>query len=301
LERDRLMLGRAPEAELCFPDAVGLSKRHLMLERDGNDWTVRDLESRNSTRVNGRKISEARLKPGDRIDAGPLVLLYCPISARDIVVFEPPGEEESTSSSTMVTKLSDVISGDGSAQTAERAAHARVIALLSAGHVLRERLPLPDLFQRLLDLSIEAVSAERGVLMTLEEGELVVGAHCGEGFRISPAVRDRVLNEHTSVLVRDTALDNAFRDRQSITDAKVRTLMAVPLQTGEEIIGLIYVDSPAVICRFTKEDLSLLTVMANIAAIRIEHNLWEVIEAARLVMERDLHQAAEIQRRFLPA
>ena len=115
--------------------------------------------------------------------------------------------------------------------------------------------------------------------MTLEDGELVVGAHRGEGFRISPAVRDRVLNEHTSVLVRDTALDNAFRDRRSITDAKVRTLMAVPLQTGEEIIGLIYVDSPAVICRFTKEDLSLLTVMANIAAIRIEHNRWEVIEA----------------------
>src|SRR5437588_2021629 len=100
LERDRMMLGRAREAELCFPDAVGLSKKHLLLERDGSDWMVRDLGSRNSTRVNGQRISEARLKPGDRIDAGPLVLLYGTTSQRDIVVFEPPAEEESTSSST---------------------------------------------------------------------------------------------------------------------------------------------------------------------------------------------------------
>jgi sigma-B regulation protein RsbU (phosphoserine phosphatase) len=57
----------------------------------------------------------------------------------------------------------------------------------------------------------------------------------------------------------------------SIVEQKVRTLMAVPLQTEKRTIGLIYVDSPNMFRAFTKDDLSLLTVMANVAAIRIEH------------------------------
>ena len=73
------------------------------------------------------------------------------------------------------------------------------------------------------------------------------------------------------MLVRDAQLDEAFRERMSIVEQKVRTLMAVPLQTKERIIGLIYVDSPYMLREFTKDDLSLLTVMANVAAIRIEH------------------------------
>ena len=47
--------------------------------------------------------------------------------------------------------------------------------------------------------------------MTVEDGELVVRANKGEGFHISSAVRDRVLNSGASVLVRDTSVDAAFR------------------------------------------------------------------------------------------
>jgi len=47
--------------------------------------------------------------------------------------------------------------------------------------------------------------------------------------------------------------------------------------------------------------LSLLTVMANIAAIRIEHARFAEMEQARQLMARELEQAAEIQRSFLPS
>ncbi len=87
----------------------------------------------------------------------------------------------------------------------------------------------------------------------------------------------------------------------SIVEQKVHTMMAVPLQTKERIIGLIYVDSPFILREFTKDDLSLLTVMANTAAIRIENARLAEIEAAERIMMRDLSQAAEIQRGVLPA
>jgi sigma-B regulation protein RsbU (phosphoserine phosphatase) len=77
--------------------------------------------------------------------------------------------------------------------------------------------------------------------------------------------------------------------------------MAVPLQTRDRIIGLIYVDSPSLTRVFTAEDLNLLTVMANTAAIRIEQKRQDEIEKQANIMSRDLQQAAEIQQRFLPA
>jgi serine phosphatase RsbU (regulator of sigma subunit) len=86
----------------------------------------------------------------------------------------------------------------------------------------------------------------------------------------------------------------------SIVEQKVHTMMAVPLQTKERIIGLIYVDSPFVLREFTKDDLSLLTVMANVAAIRIENARLAEIEEADRIYRRELAQAAEIQQGTLP-
>jgi sigma-B regulation protein RsbU (phosphoserine phosphatase) len=88
--------------------------------------------------------------------------------------------------------------------------------------------------------------------------------------------------------------------RQSIVGQRVRTLIAVPLQTRDCIIGLIYVDSPSLTRVFTKDDLNLLTVMANTAATRIENERLTEIEHQERLMARDLEQAAEIQQRHLP-
>src|SRR6185503_18123246 len=130
--------------------------------------------------------------------------------------------------------------------------------------------------------------------------QLVAKAHKGEGFRISTMVRDKVVNEKASILVRDAQLDDAFKGRMSIVEQKVHTMMAVPLQTKDRIIGLIYLDSPFILREFTKDDLNLLTVMANIAAIRIENVRLAEVEEAERNMQRDLSQAADIQQRTLP-
>jgi serine phosphatase RsbU (regulator of sigma subunit) len=77
-------------------------------------------------------------------------------------------------------------------------------------------------------------------------------------------------------------------------------MIAVPLQTNDRVIGLIYVDSPHQIREFSREDLNLLTVMANVAAIRIEHARLNEIEEAERAMAQQLQQAALIQRGLLP-
>jgi serine phosphatase RsbU (regulator of sigma subunit) len=60
------------------------------------------------------------------------------------------------------------------------------------------------------------------------------------------------------------------------------------------------VDSPFILREFTKDDLSLLTIMANQAAFRIVSALLSDAEQAEKLMRRDLTQAAEIQKGMLP-
>ena len=305
LEGNRIAVGRSNAADLCFPEDGGLSRQHFVFEPEGDGWAVQDLGSKNGTLVNGIPLKgRLNLEPGDRITAGHLVLVYAPGASQvpNVVRFDAGEENPSPSSSTYVTSLEGALANQTMAfMPGGPKTSAPMQALIRAGQELSENRPLAELFPVILDLAIGAVSAQRGVLMILEGDALVDKAHKGDGFRISTAVRDRVMNERSSVLVRDAQLDDAFKGRMSIVEQKVHTMMAAPLQTKERIIGLIYVDSPFVLREFTKDDLSLLTVMANVAAIRIENARLAEVEAAERIMKRDLTQAAEIQNRMLPA
>ncbi len=306
LDADRFCLGRSTTVELSYPNDSGLSRRHTMLEREGENWTVLDLGSKNGTTLNGKPVkSKTILKSGDRIMAGHLIVICDGMSSRQtnpVVVFDAADvAREAPNSTTVITNLEGVMRAATSSRNEQGFAAGQVAALVRAGNELSGNRPLPELFRFILDLAIDAVKGARGILFTLENGELVPQANRGEGFRISGAVRDRVLDSGSSVLVRDTEADEALRERRSIVDQNIRSLMAVPLQTGKSIIGIIYVDSPSILRQFTKDDLNLLTVMANVAAVRIEHTRLAEMERAKQIMARDLEQAAEIQRQYLPA
>jgi serine phosphatase RsbU (regulator of sigma subunit) len=303
LGEGRLAIGRSSAAELCFPEDAGLSRQHFAFEPEGEDWTIQDLGSKNGTFVNNIPL-KARLilRPGDRITAGHLVIVYAPEEASSpagVVVFE--GESTSPTTSTVVTSLEGALSNQTMAiERGGPKGSAPLQALLKFGEELSAYPSLADLFPVTLNLAVQAVNAQRGVLMILERDELVVKAHKGDGFRISSAVRDKVINEKVGVLVRDAQLDDAFKGRMSIVEQKVHTMMAAPLQTKERIIGLLYVDSPFILREFTKDDLSLLTLMANVAAFRIENARLTEIEEAERMLKRDLSQAAVIQGGTLP-
>ena len=307
LEGDRICLGRSTTVALSYPNDSGLSRQHMLLERDGENWTVVDLSSKNGTILNGAPLAaKTTLKSGDRIMAGHLILICDGLASRTsnpVVVFDAADDlsaGDESSSTTVITNLEGIMRADAKGESQGFAA-AQVSALIRAGNELAGQRPLPELFRFILDLSIDAVKGDRGILLTLENGQLVPQANRGEGFRISSTVRNRVIDTGASVLVCDTANDEALRERKSIVEQNIRSLIAVPLQTGKEIIGIIYIDSPSILRQFSKDDLNLLTVMANVAAVRIEHTRLAEMERAREIMARDLDQAAEIQQRYLPA
>src|SRR5690242_19288041 len=187
LNAERLSVGRSSAAEISFPEDAGLSRQHFAFESEGEDWTVRDLGSKNGTFVNNIPL-KARLilKPGDRITAGHLVIVFEPESAAaapGVVVFEGT-DANSPSTSTVVTSLEGALSNQ--TMVVERPggkSSAPMQALIRAGQELSENRPLAELFPVILDLAIQAVNAQRGVVMILEGDTLVPKAHKGEGFR----------------------------------------------------------------------------------------------------------------------
>src|SRR4051812_38178558 len=69
LSGERVLLGRSRECDVVLGDP-NISRRHAEVRREGGGWTVVDLGSTNGIKVNGRRVDQAVLEPGDRITMG---------------------------------------------------------------------------------------------------------------------------------------------------------------------------------------------------------------------------------------
>ena len=75
LEKDRTSLGRAPECEI-FLDDVTVSRRHAVITRAADGFTLHDEGSLNGTYVNRRRVESATLGDGDEVQIGKYKLTY---------------------------------------------------------------------------------------------------------------------------------------------------------------------------------------------------------------------------------
>ena len=69
---DNTIIGRRHDCDLCIPLTV-VSKRHCQLNLNKEAVKIRDLDSRNGTFLNGKRIDETTVKAGDYIRIGPLI------------------------------------------------------------------------------------------------------------------------------------------------------------------------------------------------------------------------------------
>ena len=75
LEQDRTSLGRAPECEI-FLDDVTVSRRHAVVTRSDDGFSLHDEGSLNGTYVNRRRVESAKLEDGDEVQIGKYKLTF---------------------------------------------------------------------------------------------------------------------------------------------------------------------------------------------------------------------------------
>ena len=85
IARDMTVIGRREDCDLRIPLGE-VSRKHCRLVRDGDTLKLEDLGSSNGTFLNGQRVQEALLSPGDTIQVGPVVFAIQ-------IDGEPPEEE----------------------------------------------------------------------------------------------------------------------------------------------------------------------------------------------------------------
>jgi pSer/pThr/pTyr-binding forkhead associated (FHA) protein len=80
-EGESRVLGRDSTCDYAIPDPT-VSHRHAEIRRVEGGWAIRDLGSRNGTRINGWLAHEERIRPGDTLTLGTTEFVFEPLSVR---------------------------------------------------------------------------------------------------------------------------------------------------------------------------------------------------------------------------
>ncbi len=331
LNKMRLTIGRSSRNDICIGDPFA-SRLHAELLNENDHVVLVDRGSANGTFLNGHRVSgTVQLHVGDVIRIGETEIEFASgdqamLSGATVFLSGPdaarlPADTITASIPNRATTdlISSIQSGQISGEMRRVAGAQTVMAadttgrdLLSivsqVGVALLPTTSLEDTLKMTIDIVFQAVPAERGFLF-LKEGDdlsckIARGGHVGalptaSQVQISRSITNKVVGEKASVLTSDAMHDPRFQSQNSVVLSQIRSVMAVPLASGEETFGMIYVDNPFD-SRFTEQDLNVLTTIASVASIKIEHErlLEERMEKRR--MEEELKVASEIQMRLQP-
>ncbi|MDX2160177.1 MAG: FHA domain-containing protein [bacterium] len=70
LTQDSVIIGRGEDCDIVIPERA-ISRQHIRIFKDNEDWFIQDMDSRNGTWLNGHKLlGEQRLYDGDEINLG---------------------------------------------------------------------------------------------------------------------------------------------------------------------------------------------------------------------------------------
>ena len=75
LSGSRVLLGRSRDCDIQLDDP-NTSRRHAEVRREGSAWVIADLGSTNGIKVNGSRVAEAELHPGDEVTLGLIRLRF---------------------------------------------------------------------------------------------------------------------------------------------------------------------------------------------------------------------------------
>jgi adenylate cyclase len=301
---DSNVLGRATQATVRLADRE-VSRNHSQIDREGADYVLRDLGSSNGTFVNGERIGgPVRLQDGDEVMIGASLLRFQldgaaapPRSHAEIVPGDAvqPGVVARVDARAVFLPVAEVRDVEQLKRDYER---------LRVGHefsrYVRLERDLRALLERILAVAFELIPADNGVVLLRNSasGTLEIRAtrqrNPEQGkVLVSGTLLRQVEATRQGVLTSDAISD--FQDSRSIVALGVRSAMAVPLLSGDEVKGIMFLDSRERVAAFGTKDLEVLTAIAAQASIALENS-----EYAR-ALEREAEQRAQLARFLSPA
>ena len=151
-----------------------------------------------------------------------------------------------------------------------------LLTLYEASEDLTSVLDLNVLLDRILDRLKKVSRAERVLIALRDEAAVnveVARKHNLDDIatqKISQGVIKWAMDRNEPVLSLDARVDERFRQRASVTEYGIRSVLCVPLRHGESgVIGALYMDHRKLEDLFTERDRALLSAFGNLVSIAV--------------------------------
>ena len=267
-----VVIGRQAGATLKIGNA-SVSRRHAVIEKEGDRFVIADLGSRNGTFVNDMPVRRRELQHGDRVRIGESQFFF---------LYEDTDEPQRTSE--IRFDDSEVVSG-----ATVRMTYGDVMGLMARDLSVLMKVSttinairgLQELQERLLELIFEVVPAKHGAILLNDDFgdsqhefssmfglDRLLGP--SQKITVSSTVVRRVLKDNAALLVGDAENNDALHT-DSLIAAHSRSLLCVPLIMLGHTLGIIYLDTDVPDVRFDEDHLQLLTAIAAIASVAIQN------------------------------
>jgi 3',5'-cyclic-nucleotide phosphodiesterase len=291
---DEAVIGREGQDALssdhfvCIPEHT-ISRRHARIRRRGDAWFIEDLHSRNGTFVRGERLDPGAWHPVH--DGDELSLASVPVVFRSLVL------PHAATAPPIITKAVDATrfaqphaapqaANRGELEQSVLKLHAMAQVSIALGAVTDRGTLTEKIMNFIFDLFPLAERAFILLRHNERDAPVPVAARHRNGMvedplkvRLSHTIVDEVLNKKRAILSVDTLSDRHFAAQDSIIAQAIRSVMCVPLIVGDEVLGLIQVDSSSDPHAFHEADLELLSGVCAETAVALKNfQLYSDIE-----------------------
>jgi serine/threonine-protein kinase PknK len=285
-----LTIGRGKSSTVRIQDDTA-SRVHCRIRQVDGGLEIEDLGSSNGTLVNGKAATRNPLAPGDVVQIGETRI-------RVEAVTEEPGSD--AAAGTAAPDPGREIRG--LERRAERLGRQveNLRSLLGLNRSLLTELDRDKLWQRIIDTAIELTRAERGFLILMRGGELVFEVALNfrreevsdPEYEVSRSIARDVAREGRSLITANAEEDDRFRAAHSVARLKLRSILCVPLRSGDDSIGALYLDNRFEQGLFTEDEAFLLEAFSAQAALALRNaDLFAALKESR-------DQIAELNRQL---
>lgn len=314
----QISVGRAEQSHLQLHDRK-CSRNHCRIDQVADGYKLVDLESQNGTLLNGQSISQKILRPGDKITIGEAAIYFqkapegfredkraaqsekLALKLRKTVeeMYRALGEEGLFEGEKVFTEVLDK-RGLSSLRNLE-SRYNRLVKLQETSNALNSELQLNKLLALIIDSAIELTRAARGfVIIFNREGKMEIPVARNfdrefihkPDFKISKSIAEEVGISGRAVLTANASDDDRFSASMSVMKLNLCSILCVPVQSPERMLGVIYLDNPFQEGVFSRDDLAILSTFADQSAVALKNSLLieELGESKKIIEEA--HEAA---------
>lgn len=310
IEQGISAVGRRPSNQVVLTDP-SVSRQHFSIRAVDEQFSLINHSASQGTYVNGMRVDgELQLNHADQIQVGGTVLVFhvqeletgtafstdesapdaIPIPAQsDAMPISGPSGPMPAATEDEFDAVADPLQAsliglaDQAAQgqgAADSRLNEQIRLIHEIGQQLVAELDLKALFAMILEKVFTLIPVDTGHVLLFDPKARQVDTVAVRNSDGSTTPTDQKpsrslvlfsVRNRKGVLSADTQSDERFSEELSIISRGIKSAMCVPMLYQEETLGVIYVDNYMSGYTFTQDDLNLLAILANQAAIAVRN------------------------------